>query len=137
VDKRAGRHPQRILIVDDSQDIRDLLCILLESWGFTVDEAENGADAIAHAGVRRPDLVLMDLWMPVMNGWEAITYLRTDHITRDVPIIVMTADTSAPSIERVQQCRPDAFLIKPVAPDHLREVIRMTFNRRGPAPWPP
>jgi two-component system cell cycle response regulator DivK len=82
---------QTILVVEDSDDIRLLLKMMLEARGYSVLEAANGREAIERAGEEQLHLVLMDLSMPVMDGWEATRQLRLLEPVRDVPIIGLSA----------------------------------------------
>jgi len=129
MDRRALARPQRVLVVEDSADIRGLWRTWLTFSGFLVDEATNGLEAITHARSRTPDLVLMDLCMPVMDGFEAIKVLRADPATSAVPIIVVTAQGTDDSAQRAAEAGADAYVDKPVMPDELLERIRQTFNR--------
>jgi CheY-like chemotaxis protein len=102
--------------------------------GFVVDEAANGADALALARDKRPDLVLMDLCMPVMDGVEAIKALRADSPTAQVPIIVITAQGTDESAQRAAEAGADAYVDKPVMPDELLQHMRDAFNRKRNQP---
>ena len=99
----------------------------LTFWGFTVDAAENGAEAVRMAQARRPDLVLMDLWMPVLDGLNATRHIRSDATMADVPILALSANghPSAPPQAKAAGC--DAFVLKPVHPDELLEHMRRAF----------
>jgi DNA-binding response OmpR family regulator len=134
MDRRALARPQRVLLVEDSADIRGLWRTCLSYSGFVVDEAANGAEAITLARARRPDLVLMDLCMPVMDGVEAIRILRADAATSEVPIIVMTAQGTDDWAQRAADAGADAYVDKPVMPDELLEHIRDAFNRKPTRP---
>jgi CheY-like chemotaxis protein len=98
--------------------------------GFLIDEASNGADAVTLARNRRPDLVLMDLCMPVMDGVEAIRALRADSSMAGVPIIVITAQGTDESAQRAAEAGADAYVDKPVMPDELLQHMRDAFNRK-------
>ena len=121
---------QRILVVDDSSDIRGMWLIWLTLSGFLVDEAQNGAEAIDRARAHRPDMVLMDLSMPVMDGIEAIKRLRADDSTTDVPIIALTALDSEEFVRRAQEAGADAYVRKPVSPEELLVHVQHGFTRQ-------
>lgn len=125
---------QRILLVEDAVDIREMWRLWLTFRGFHVDAAGDGAEALRLASVCRPDLVLMDLWMPIMDGVEAIRRLRARPSTADVPIIAITADTSTTAVERARASGCDQFVAKPVMPeellDHIRAALRPRKRRR-------
>jgi CheY-like chemotaxis protein len=130
MERRALARPQRVLVVEDSADIRGLWRMWLTFSGFLVDEATNGVEAITVARSRKPDLVLMDLCMPVMDGVEAIKVLRADAGTSDVPIIVITAQGTEESAQRAAEAGADAYVDKPVMPEELLQHMRDAFNRK-------
>jgi CheY-like chemotaxis protein len=132
MDRRALARPQRVLVVEDSADIRGLWRLWLTLSGFLVDEAENGMEAITRARDKRPDLVLMDLCMPIMDGVEAIKVLRADRATSEVPIILVTAQGTDESAQRAAEAGADAYIDKPVMPDELLQHMRDAFNRTRP-----
>jgi two-component system cell cycle response regulator DivK len=121
--------PQRVLIVDDSEDIRELWRLWLTFWGFEVEEATDGAEAVRRAKAHRPDLVLMDLWMPVLDGLDATAQLKANRSTTDVPVLALSADVFPPTPDRARAAGCDAFLAKPLDPDSLLEEIRVAFRR--------
>ena len=84
----------RVLVVDDEEGIRVLCRVNLELGGFTVFEAADGAAAVAIAKSERPDVIFLDLMMPVMDGWDALRELREDPTTADIPVVLLTARTS-------------------------------------------
>jgi CheY-like chemotaxis protein len=112
-----------ILIVDDNPDARETLAIVLELAGYTVRQAENGKVALQMAVQGRPALILLDLMMPVMSGWELLDALRGDPSLRAVPVVIVSAATSAPSGVPV--------LRKPVSVDQLLDTV---CNSMGPSP---
>ena len=111
----------RVLVVDDYDDARELLGIILEHVGFEVLRAANGAEAIETARKNHPDVVVMDLFMPGMDGIEATRRLREDPALRDVPVIAYTART-APLAEAEQLFT--GVCIKPCSPDLLIGMVR-------------
>jgi two-component system cell cycle response regulator DivK len=102
--------------------------VWLTFWGFSVEEASNGAEAVVKAAARRPDLVMMDLWMPVLDGLAATVQLRTDPATAEVPIFAMSASPATPTPERAKEAGCDLFLPKPLDPDVLMEHLRKAFR---------
>jgi CheY-like chemotaxis protein len=116
------RGPRRhILVADDRPENRLVLLNLLEPLGFSVDLAENGRDAIAQAQERRPDLIFMDLVMPVMMGFEAVPALRQIGGLADVPIIAVSASVMEHDQSRQIGC--DDFMTKPVDVDQVLDVL--------------
>jgi two-component system cell cycle response regulator DivK len=129
MERRSGTRPQRILIVEDSEDIRHMWKAWLTYWGFQVDEAANGAEAVHTARLRKPSLVLMDLWMPVLDGFNATVQLKSDPRTADVPVLATSANADPPAPERARMAGCDVFMPKPVDPDELLRHLRLAFRR--------
>jgi CheY-like chemotaxis protein len=129
-DRRVRPRPLRVLVVDDSPDIRELWVEWLKVWGFVVDQAANGYQAVERAAACRPDLVLMDLWMPGLDGFAATERLKADMTTAAVPVLALSADTLSPTPERALAAGCEAFLAKPVSPDDLLIHIRRAFAGR-------
>ena len=126
--------------MDDSPDVRELWSMWLQFWGFAVEPATNGLEAIRKARTFQPHLVLMDLWMPVVDGLTATEALKGDPHMKDVPVLALSADTFSPIRERALKAGADRFLSKPVSPDALLEAIRELLNaliRRMPPQAPP
>ena len=129
MERRKSSRPQRVLVVDDSADIRELWRLWLTFWGFSVHEARNGYDAIQKATDLQPDLILMDLWMPVVDGVEAMRRLKADSRTSHVPVLAVSAQTHAPDSSAALAAGADAFLTKPCDPDKLLDHIRLAMGR--------
>ncbi len=108
----ATRHRVRILVVEDHLDSREALRALLEAFGYTVLVAANGQEAVDAAQLARPDVVLMDMMMPVMDGFEAIRQLRRRAPTSCTPIIALTAMEGAQ--ELALHAGADEFVRKPI-----------------------
>jgi CheY-like chemotaxis protein len=121
--------PQRVLVADDSDDIRELWCAWLTFWGFEVDRASNGQEAVEKAHASHPDLVLMDLWMPVLDGLDATARLKADRETADVPVLALSAHVFPPAPERALAAGCERFLAKPVEPEMLLDEIRGALRR--------
>ena len=119
-------HAATILLVEDHLDSREALCALLEAFGFDVVPAHNGAEAIDLARRNPPDLVLMDIMMPEVDGFEATRRLRDFPETRDIPIITLTAMEGARS--RALEAGADDFLAKPINSGQLLEKVRDWLN---------
>jgi CheY-like chemotaxis protein len=115
---------RRILLVEDQPDLRQLYAEQLILSGFTVIEAENGADAIAHTGARFPDVVLMDLSLPVIDGWEATRRLKADSRTAHIPVVALTAHDNSGELQRATSAGCDWFVPKPCPPDALITEVR-------------
>jgi CheY-like chemotaxis protein len=115
---------KRILIVDDKATSRELLRTVLERQEFTVAEAADGEEALRQARAEIPDLILLDLQMPVRNGYEVLTELRQDPRFATLPIIALTASAMQGDRERALAAGFTAYLTKPVTLAHLREEIQ-------------
>jgi two-component system cell cycle response regulator DivK len=117
-----------VLIVDDSPDGREMLAEYLTFRGFEVIEAVNGEEALAQARTRHPAVVLMDLQMPGMGGWEATRQLKADPATTDIIVIAVTAHALTPDEAIARQAGCDGFISKPydikAVADALGEVLQ-------------
>lgn len=126
-----GRSRPLILIVEDQSELRHLYAQQLAISGFDVIEAENGADAIAHTESHGPDVVLMDLSLPVVDGWEATRRLKSDERTAHIPVVALTAHDGSGELQRATRAGCDWFVPKPCPPDALiAEVRRVLAARR-------
>ena len=103
----------KILVVEDNFDIRRLLVVRLKELGYEVFEAETGLSAFRQARATSPDLILMDLGMPVIGGDEVMTWLKTDLVTRHIPIIVTTAFLFGPAVDRAIAAGAAEIIYKP------------------------
>ena len=119
---------RRVLVVDDSRDIRDVWHDWLTIWGFDVDEAANGAEAVQKAAASPPDLVLMDWTMPVLDGLHATELLKANLVTAGVPVLALSADTFAPTPQEALDAGCEGFVGKPVSPECLLNEIRRAFR---------
>jgi CheY-like chemotaxis protein len=115
---------KRILIVDDKATSRELLRTVLERQGYVITEAADGEEALQKVRAEAPDLVLLDLQMPVRNGYEVLSELRQDPRYVALPIIALTASAMQGDRERALAAGFTAYLAKPVALSHLRDEIQ-------------
>ncbi len=124
-----------VLIVDDYQDAREMYAEYLEFSGFRVIEARNGAEALEKAREQHPAIILMDLSLPVMDGWEATRRLKEDVSTRGIPVVALSGHAMDGHSREAQDAGCDAYVTKPCLPDALvKEVQRvLTAVRRTPA----
>lgn len=124
----AGRAAERprplVLIVEDQVDLRQLYVQELMMSGFDVIEAANGADAISSTSAQFPDVVLMDLSLPIVDGWEATRRLKADERTAHIPVVALTAFDGAGELQRATTAGCDWFVPKPCPPDALIAEIR-------------
>ncbi len=112
-----------ILLVEDNEMIRDILSHRLERRGYVVLTANDGADGVAMARSHGPDLILMDLSLPVLDGWEAARQIKADAGTRAIPVIALTAHAMSGDREQALQAGCDDYEVKPVDMDRLVSKI--------------
>jgi CheY-like chemotaxis protein len=121
-----------VLIVDDFDDNRQMYAEFLSYSGYRVLEASNGAEAIARATEHLPDLIVMDLSLPVLDGWEATRRLKNDPRTRHIPVVALTGHALEGHSQGARDAGCDAFLAKPCLPDKLLETVRTMLERLPP-----
>ena len=113
-----------ILVVDDYQDAREMYAEYLQFSGFRVAEARNCNEAVDQAFALKPDLILMDLSLPGMDGWEATRRLKADESTRHIPIVALTGHALAGASDGAKKAGCDSFVTKPCLPDDLVVEVR-------------
>jgi two-component system cell cycle response regulator DivK len=125
----------RLLLVEDNEDNRTIYSTLLRHLGYEVIEAQNGVQAIELARSERPDLILMDISIPEMDGWEATRILRGDPVTKAIPIVALTAHALEDDRERAAEVGFSSYLAKPIEPRAvLAEVRRLIGENVTPRP---
>ena len=115
----------RVLVVDDEIGIVRLIQVNLERNGYEVETASNGTEALAKIRQNRPNLLVLDVMMPEMNGFELLTNIRRDPGLADLPVIMLTAKTQDADIFKGYQLQADMYLTKPFNPAEL-----ITFTKR-------
>ena len=130
VELRGAEQRERpvVLIAEDQQDLRQLYAEQLTLSGFDVIEAGNGAEAIDLSSSRMPDVILMDLSMPIVDGWEATKRLRADTRTAHIPVVALTAHDGSGELERATSAGCDWFVPKPCPPDALITEVRRVLS---------
>ncbi len=123
--------PRTILLADDHEDNRLALLTVLEREGYRTLGAANGQQAVEVAREHMPDLILMDLAMPVMDGRQAMQHLRADARTAGIPIVVLTAMALSVDRDRLVAEGFDGLLIKPCMPPHLVAEVRRVVGPPG------
>jgi two-component system, cell cycle response regulator DivK len=123
------RTGQTLLVVDDEPNNVDLLRMVVEESGLGVrfESASNGAEALARARELRPALILMDLKMPVLDGWEATRRLKADPGTAGIPVIALTAQAMRGDLERAREAGCDGYLTKPIDLPTILSALRKHF----------
>ena len=117
---------QLVLVVDDDNDARLIWKTILETRGFAVVQAADGAEAVEIARRNRPALVLLDLVMPNVDGWEVMELLRLDRRSEEIPVVAVTSTEAHP--EEVRQAGFCALLRKPVLPPQLVKAVEACVN---------
>jgi len=121
-----------ILVVDDVEDNRDLCALVLHGRGYTVRLAVDGADAVSQVRLHPPAVILMDLAMPTMDGFEAARQIRAMPALAEVRIIGVSAFTDSENVERALEAGCDEVLAKPLAPRVLLERVEANLRARTP-----
>jgi PAS domain S-box-containing protein len=120
-----------VLVADDDEDILELVSFRLERAGYEVVTARDGAAAMATAQERHPDLAVLDMMMPGLNGYEVTQRLRADDATRDIPVILLTARVQEADVNRGFEAGADDYLRKPFSPQELRARVQAIIARRS------
>jgi two-component system, cell cycle response regulator DivK len=123
---------KRILVIEDQEDNRKILRDLLTSADFEVFEAEDGEEGVAAAAAQRPDLILMDIQLPVLDGYEATRRIKADPALRAIPIIVITSYALSGDDEKARAAGCDAYFSKPFSPRQLLAKVREYLSPPAP-----
>ena len=130
----VGMPMHKILLVEDNEMNRDMLSRRLERKGYQVVLAVDGQSGVEMAASHAPDLVLMDMSLPVLDGWEATRRLKAAPATRHIPVIALTAHAMAGDRERALEAGCDDYDTKPIELPRLLEKIEALLGRGGGAP---
>ena len=117
-----------ILIVEDNMDNYELVRFVLERAGYDVFLAVNGRDGVDAARLQKPDLILMDLGMPEMDGWTASQKLKSDEATKSIPVYALSAHTLPQDRKRAMQAGCDGYVTKPIHVQSFLKLIDETFE---------
>lgn len=126
----SDRNVKRILCVEDEPEMIDLIRLILNRRGFDVTGASGGVDGLNKVRESHPDLVLLDLMMPDMDGWEVYQQMKADEALRDIPVIVVTA--KAQSIDKVlglHIAKVDDYIAKPFSPQELLSSVEKVLAK--------
>ena len=121
----------KILLVEDNEMNRDMLSRRLIRKGYEVVMALDGQQAVEAAGAQKPDLILMDMSLPIIDGWEATRQIKAAPETRAIPVIALTAHAMAGDREKALEAGGDEYETKPVEFPRLREKVRALLGRPG------
>jgi two-component system, cell cycle response regulator DivK len=136
-DKKPPRGPAKgdpgalILVVDDFEDNREMYTQYLRFNGYRVAEAVDGLDALTKAAALLPDLIVMDLSLPRLDGWEATRRLKKDPATSHIPVVALTGHALAGHEEGAREAGCDSFVTKPCIPADLEAEIRRVLGKQG------
>ncbi len=119
----------KILIAEDERDIRELVNFSLQFGGFTVVQAANGAEAVTQAQKELPDLILMDVRMPKMTGYEACRQMKSMPELRDIPVVFLSAKGQETEIQTGLEAGAEEYILKPFAPDELVKQVQAVLDR--------
>jgi len=122
----------RVMVVDDDHVIRGLLEVNLEMEGHDVVTAVDGRDALDQVSATAPDLLLLDVMMPNVNGWQVAEALKTDPATRHIPIVFLSARAMEADVRKGTELGVDAYVTKPFDPIDLMDLVRRLLAERTP-----
>jgi DNA-binding response OmpR family regulator len=120
-----------ILIAEDERDIRDLITFTLKFAGHEITAAANGEEAVKLAKEKLPDLVISDVRMPKMTGYEACKAIKADETTKHIPVVILSAKGQDEEIDQGRDAGADDYLLKPFAPDELTRRVGEILARLG------
>lgn len=120
---------KRVLVVEDSAVIRRLIEVCLRPANLEVTMREDGPSGLEAARTEQPDLLVLDIGLPEMDGWQVLDHLRSDDSTRAMPVLVLTAHAEEESRRRADEGGADAFVTKPFQPNEFREEVLRLLNR--------
>ena len=118
----------KVLVADDEKDIRRLVVFTLERAGFEIVEAVDGQEAFQMATELHPDIILLDVMMPYMDGFEVLRHIRKDVATRDLPVIMLTAKAMDNDVFTGHQLGATCYLTKPFNPIELISFVKRIFE---------
>lgn len=121
----------KILIAEDEPDIRELVAFTLRFAGYEVVAANNGEEAVQTASREVPDLILMDVRMPRMTGYDACRVMKANPDLADVPVVFLSAKGQEAEIQTGLDAGAEEYLLKPFAPDQLTERVRAILSKYG------
>lgn len=122
--------PKRVLLVEDDENLVEMAELAFKGEGIELLVARNGAEGVEKASQENPDLILMDVVMPKMNGYEAAKSLKKKNNTKDIPIFFLTAKGLETDIGQGKETGADLYLVKPFSPFELMDIIRNFFESR-------
>jgi DNA-binding response OmpR family regulator len=122
--------PQTILVAEDQHTILNLIQFKLKNSGFNVIVVEDGLSALEKAKTIRPDMILLDVMMPLMTGFEVLAALKKETATKDIPVLIITAQTREEEVIKGLELGADDYILKPFSPNELVARIKVVFLRK-------
>lgn len=119
---------KRILVVEDQEDNRQIIRDMLAGTDYEIIEAENGEEALAAVAKQRPDLILMDIQLPIMDGYTATRRIKADPALRSIPIIAVTSYALSGEDKKAREAGCDAYIPKPYSPRELLAKVRQYLS---------
>ena len=119
---------KKILLADDEEDIKTVIKLYLESKGYDVVTAYDGLDTMDKAKAEQPDLIFLDVMMPVIDGFEVCKQLKADETTSHIPIVMLSAASQADSVERAMGAGALDYIMKPFEPPRIDEIIKKVLG---------
>lgn len=120
---------KKILVAEDEPDIRNLIAFSLQYVGYEVVQATNGEEAVAKAAAELPDLIMLDVRMPKLNGYEACAQIKAQELTKDIPVVFLSARGQETEIKHGLEVGAEEYILKPFAPDELQKRVASLLDR--------
>ena len=121
----------KILIAEDERDIRDLITFTLRFAGYDVVAVSNGEEAVTLASEEKPDLILMDVRMPRMTGYEACKIMKSEKATSEIPVVFLSAKGQESEVQAGLDAGADEYILKPFSPDELTDRVKIILKQHG------
>ncbi len=122
--------PQKILVTDDSPTVLEIMRQVLSDAGYNVITAVDGQEAVDKAKTEKPDLIILDLMLPKIDGYKVCAMLKFNKAYQNIPVILLTARTGDSDIEMGREVKADAYIVKPFEPETLILKIRSLLEKR-------
>jgi DNA-binding response OmpR family regulator len=123
--------PETILVAEDQHTILNLIEFKLKNSGYNVIVVEDGLSALEKARTLRPDMILLDVMMPLMTGFEVLSELKKDSTTKGIPVLIITAQTREDEVIKGLELGADDYILKPFSPNELVARIKTAFLRNN------
>jgi CheY-like chemotaxis protein len=121
---------KKILLADDEEDIKSVVTLFLQSKGYEIITAYDGLSALDMARTEKPDLILLDVMMPVVNGYEVCSRLKADEELRDIPVVMLSAMAQSESVDKGLSAGAVDYIVKPFDPVSMEQTIRRVLSEK-------